>query len=252
MAGIHEIYTREIHKKLGFLACWFPNTLISVGDVGTLRGHRFDRVTSLDDLKIPYEMRELSVAADLNYQSAGKVRVSAGATATAPGAGSGKLSVAFDDAGATLLQASGCAWRELANLPALERELQVLRLAKVWRREWVLVHKVLHTGPAAILVSATAGATVDLEVSADVLAGPLPVANASTALAAANPHGLAARVAVESGATPFFGAIAFQKSLVGPSRFAWRSSEPGVVGLPGSAPASALAEVDWEHAVDDG
>lgn len=247
MASIHEIYTDEMYRELKLFACWLPNTRIDVGDVGTLGDRRFERVTNLDELKVPYHHGVRGVAADLNYLSAGKVKVSIGAAAGATGVGEGRVTITFGDAGATFLQAARCQWRTLTDLPALERELQVLRWARVWRPEWVLVHRVLHTGPTAILVSNTAGATVDLRVAADALAGPLPVANASAALSASDQTGLAVRLAVRSGATPFFGAAAFRKPLIGRARFVWRSTDLENTDEHGEAVTSDLEEVDWDR-----
>ncbi|WP_410648037.1 hypothetical protein [Amycolatopsis sp. cmx-4-54] len=233
-----------MYRQLKLLACWLPNARISVGDVGTLKARRFERITSLDELEVPYKQGERGAPTDLSYMSAGKVQISSTAAAGALGVGDGKVSITFGGAGATFLQAAQCRWRTLVDLPSLERELQVLRVAKVWRQEWVLVHKVLHTGPVAILVSNAAGTTVDLRLAPDALANTLPVANASSTLEISNETGLAAQLTVRSGATPFFGAAAFRKPLLGPARLRWRSAGASRDDVGGAAPE--MVEVSWD------
>src|SRR5690242_20575078 len=98
MAGIHEIYTAEMYDELGFLACWFPNTRLALGDVGVISGRRYERATSLEELGVAFETGEVSRQADLEYSSAGKVDVAVAVAAGVAGAGDGSLSVTFSDA----------------------------------------------------------------------------------------------------------------------------------------------------------
>jgi len=248
MVGIHEMYTSEMYDKLGFLACWLPNMKLALGDVGTLAGRRFERVTSLGELGVAFDVGEVSSRADLEYSSADKVETGLAVAAGAVGVGDGNLSVTFGDAGATLIQAAQCRWESVTNHPALERELQVQRLAGRWRPDWVVITKVLRTGPAAIMVSNVAGARVNLRLSAEALAGPLPLAHASAALMASSASGLAARVAVRGGATPFFGAMSFRRQVFGRARLRWRSGEAAEQGVP---VAAELEDVGWERFVGE-
>lgn len=243
MDGVHRIYTDEVYEKLGFLACWLPNTKVALGDVGTVAGRRFERATSLAELGVAFGIGEPSRLAGLEYLSAGKIEVTVeGAGAAGPT--DGRVSIRFGEAGATFIQAARCRWETVTNHPALERELQVLRAAGQWRPDWVVVTKVLRTGPVAIMVSSAAGTTVDLRLSADVLSKPLPVANGSAGLSASSRSGLAAVLAVRGGATPFFGAMTFRRALPGRVRLRWRSGETEEGG---ASDASELEEVGWDR-----
>ncbi|THA36632.1 hypothetical protein E6R18_01160 [Streptomyces sp. A1277] len=212
MASIPELYTREMHTKCEYLACWLPSTRMAVGDVGLLSGHRFRKLTTLAELGIPFTRNEDSPFTDLDYSSAECVAVEPGVRlgSTADDALC-NLSVTFTRDGATLFQASGCVQESMGNIPALESALRTRHENRDWRLEYVVVTEVVRTGPTAILVAERRGAQLDLQVSTSALTSPLPIASATAKCAITRRQGIAADVLAPDGATPLFNAVQLRK-----------------------------------------
>ncbi len=64
MGAVYQQYTEELHDKFGYLATWLPGTKLKLGDVGILKRDRFEFVTTLNDLGLPFTIRDISGAAD--------------------------------------------------------------------------------------------------------------------------------------------------------------------------------------------
>ncbi|MGW0750829.1 hypothetical protein [Streptomyces sp. NPDC002587] len=266
MSSIPDRYTRELHKRYGYLACWLPSTPLALGDVGLISQHRFRKVTTLDELGIPFTKDAEGKAADLDYSSADCVAVTAGTRVDDPAADvMTNLSITFDRRGATLFQASGCVQETIGNLLALRDALRERFAAKTWRTEYVVVTEVVRTGPTAILVSEQHGARINLRVRAGGLGGPLAVAGALGAYSVTANSGIAASVLAPDGATPLFQAVQLRKRLVGPPELVFRSdededeeedeeeygggSEAGLHGGPDEPMELELAPVSWTDCV---
>lgn len=212
MASIPEMYTREMHRNVEYLACWLPSTRVAVGDVGVLEGHRFRRVTSLAELGIAFARDEDSPVADINYASADCVAVDTGARLGSSAADAlCDVSVTFARDGATLFQAAGCVQEAVGSLAALESALRARHESGDWRLEHVVVTEVVRTGPTVILVAERKGARLDLRVSTAALTSPLPFAGAAARCEVARRQGIAAEVVVPDGATPLFNAVQLRK-----------------------------------------
>jgi hypothetical protein len=229
MAAVHEQYTREMHEKFGYLACWLPSERLALGDVGRLSDHRFEKITTLAALGVAFSSARESFPAELEYSSPSHVAVSADATVGLSAAAAlSALSITFDRAGATFFQAADCVLESVGDLPALESSLLGLCDAGVWRSEYVVVTQVLRTGPTAILVSDQRGARIELRADTEGLTGQLPVARAAGRLSVTARSGLAASVIAPDGATPLFRAVQLRRKLLGRRRLAFRSGDDPV------------------------
>jgi hypothetical protein len=241
LSSIHEGYTRELYDEFKYFACWLPNSRLALGDVGTIDGRRFERLTTLTELGVPFEVGESSVVGELEYSTSGLVDVSVSGDAQVGGQAAVAVSIMFTGRGATFFQAGGCVSTMLTGLPALEKRLLDL---PDWRPGYAIVSELVRTGPAVILVSGEKGASVDLQVSADALTGAVPIANAGANLGLSGKSGFAARMAVTTGATPLFRAVRLRRPIVGRRRLRWRSS--GAAPTSGAA-QSALTSVTWDE-----
>ncbi|MFI1652001.1 hypothetical protein ACH4XT_34445 [Streptomyces avidinii] len=226
MTSIPERYTREIHTKYGYLACWLPSTRLALGDVGLLSEHGFRKVSTLDEMGIAFTRGAESKIVDLDYSSADCVAVAADTRLeVAPAGLATRLSITFDEGGATFFQASDCVQESMADLLALQAALRERYRSGAWRREYVVVTEVVRTGPTAILVSEQQGARIDLRVSAGAMGGPLAVAGALGRYTVTSRSGIAASVLAPEGATPLFRAAQLRRRLVGQPELVFRSDE---------------------------
>lgn len=242
MPAVHRQYTRELYKEFRYFATWMPNVGLSLGDVGVLRDHRFDRMTSLTEMGVTFTRLEHPGRAEYSYSSTGKVEISLDGGLTAPalpgGNSSMALTVAFSDASATYFRAVGCRSEVISDLPSLARDLRDLRQSGEWRPEYVVVTEVVRAGPAVVLVSNQAGARARLQVTADSL--PVAALSAGGGLGASVASGLAASVIVSDGeVTPLFRAAKLR-----------RGRNPRLI-VRGPAVTANLVDASWDDFAAD-
>ncbi len=76
MPAIYEQYSEELRSEFDYLSTWLPNAHIELGDVGNLHRDRFERLSSVADLGLRFEVRDRERGIDLDYSSADSVGVS--------------------------------------------------------------------------------------------------------------------------------------------------------------------------------
>ncbi|GAB3901136.1 hypothetical protein ACFQ1S_00255 [Kibdelosporangium lantanae] len=242
MVAIYEAYTREMYDEYGYFAVWLPSVPLALGDVGTFAGHRFDKLTTLADLGISFRSSPTSRYADVEYSSSGAVSLAAdgavGVTRTAPMA---SLSITFSREGATFFQGSECTERSIDNLPELESALLPLCRSRTWRPDYVVVTRLVSTGPTMVLVSKDSGAQVKLSLDADGQGTPLPFAKAAGNFVMTAKSGLAASVVTPDGATPLFRVACMRRKLLGGRELEIRGG--------GAQLDLELAPVEWDDRV---
>ncbi|MER7758655.1 hypothetical protein [Streptomyces sp. NPDC097619] len=233
MTAAFEQYTREMHEKFGYFAAWAPNTPLALGDVGTVRGHRFDPVTSLTRLEIPFAESSAGPESTFSYLSAGQVHTSVSPEVTLPAVAGAvepslRLTVTFSRAKSTFFQAVRCETRRIADLAAVETGIRERMTEKLWKSDYVVVTELVRTGPAVILVSSRADTRVELEVSAELVPAALPLGGAAIGLGSGiDPRsGLAAQVITpEGGLTPLFRGAGMRRPGIGRRRLRVRSHD---------------------------
>ncbi|MCO6004174.1 hypothetical protein NE236_04205 [Actinoallomurus purpureus] len=248
MQAIHKHYTRELYKQFHYFATWMPHLVLALGDVGVLREHRFDRMTSLAELGVDFTTLDRGGRAEYSYSSTGKVDISLDGEMSVPLLPGGEpplmLTVTFSGAHATYFRAAQCRSEAISDLPSLEKALIGLRQAGAWRLEYVVVTELVRTGPAVILVADQAGARANLRVTAESLPVPAPVGGAA-ALNGSVTSGLAASViAAEGDVTPLFRVAKLRRTLGGRPRINVRRPRGA-----SSAPREVwdFAAVSWEE-----
>ncbi|MFE1293013.1 hypothetical protein [Streptomyces sp. NPDC058751] len=244
MAAIHEQYVDEMRHQFGYLAAWLPGTSVALGDVGVLDGRRFSAHTSLAALGVGFTSQPARTVSDLEYASAGQVDVEwhgrGSLLSGVPVGVDGRVTVSFKRSHATFFQASGCATRAIADLPAVEQALIDLGRVK-WRREWVVVTEVVKAQSAAVIVSSRSGGRLDLRLQGGGDGGSL--AALASRLQVASEAGIAARVLTTSGLTPLFRVCQLRGGLVRRMTLVYRGQEEASDAHPGGVDL-ALGEVE--------
>ncbi|MER5197456.1 hypothetical protein ACWD3J_28330 [Streptomyces sp. NPDC002755] len=272
--AIHERYTKEIYDGLGYFAVWMPNSPVALGDVGVLRGRRFHRTTSLAELGVAFETVGPGAPIAHSYSSAGDVDVAVSGEVGTPEvlglAPQLTVTVTFRDAHATYLRAVGCTEEVVGDHLALQRGIADLHKAGVWRRDHVVVTKLVRTGPAVILVSSSGGTRVEFQASVDLAPMSLPVASVGAGIGTSAGSALAAEaVALDGGLTPLFELSALRRGLntrprlrirgpgAGTGKAATGTTAAGTTATGKAATANAatgtwqLAPLSWEEFAED-
>src|SRR5437899_12032034 len=114
MVAINRQYAREMNEKFGYFATWLPNVRVKLGDVGLVREHVFEPVSSLEQMGIAFGIDRDRQTADFDYTSSDAVSIDtkvSGAVhdlAAATASADGTISISFSRADAVVFQASGC------------------------------------------------------------------------------------------------------------------------------------------------
>ena len=240
MAGGSKLYLKEIYDRFSYLASWLPNVNMRLGDGGIQQGEEFKRITTLENINIPFEVRTSEHDIDFTYTSKSGVKsvttlngeVIPGMTVPVGQAG---ISIQFGNEGAFLFQAVNCSVEEVEDRLTLGNA--IIRLFKLgqWDPGWGVVDTLVKSGTATIIVSNSRSAAIELtgkipEVLANLtkLGGELTVSSQ---------RGDIFRVIAAEGLTPLFRLSRIRQSLL--SRLNIRSSPvkfggpaPGAQGQP--------------------
>src|SRR5882724_3193784 len=125
MAAINRQYAREMNEKFGYFATWLPNVRVKLGDVGVVREHVFEPVSSLHQMGIAFVIDRDRQTADLDYTSSDAVSIEtkvSGAVhdpAATTASADGNISISFGRANAVAFQASGCVTSKIADVKSL-------------------------------------------------------------------------------------------------------------------------------------
>ncbi|MFD9333952.1 hypothetical protein ACFWBF_05980 [Streptomyces sp. NPDC060028] len=246
--AVFKQYTREMHKEFGYFATWAPNTELRLGDVGVIRGHRFDPVTSLAELGVAFPTSTTGPVSTFTYSSAGRVSASMSPEVGLPGLlgvdPTLVLTVTFTRKEATFFRAVRCEAQRIGDLPSVEASIRQLTAAKRWRGEYAVVTELVRTGPAIILVSSSSETSVEVQVTAESVPLPAPLSGAvGLGVGTSASSGLAANVITpQGGLTPLFRAAAMRRVGIGGRRLRVRER-------PGAADSAAreLTSVSWEE-----
>ncbi|MCA2208394.1 hypothetical protein [Nocardia rosealba] len=228
MDAVYQQYASEMHERFGFLSTWLPSGLVEPGDVGVLVEGRFEKVTTLAALGIQYTLNQPGHKGHLDYSSARTVRVNETTDLDAAGVLFSSLTINFGGSGATFLQADDTYELTIADLHLLEGELKQRYAQRQWPPEYLVVHKVLRTGPAVVFVSDERDATVGLRLEAT--GGPVPIARAAARLTVTSRAGLAVNLIAPETSTPLFNAVQLRKRLGGNTYLKFRN-DAGDAGL---------------------
>lgn len=141
MAELVELYAKGIKRKLeNHWAAWLPGTHFAIGDVGTLNGYLFEKVGTLDELKLKYYAETDTDPSPLGISSESGVSVSFKAAGeTNPsfahiGAAEAGLKIEFGAQGAFILQAAEMYASEVGDRLNLRRQIIGAFNKGVWRR----------------------------------------------------------------------------------------------------------------------
>jgi hypothetical protein len=160
-----KLYQREMHKRLGFFATWLPGDPIEIGDVGLLEAGRFRRMTSLDELCIPYEVGVGPTRQDVQVSSSQGINLITSVGATAAASLKTDVRVEFSRKGAFIFNASTLRPRLLVNRSAVSKAIMDTYKIGQWDRGWLLVDSLHVADRATILVSEDNAAQVVLSAN---------------------------------------------------------------------------------------
>ena len=91
-----DSYANGILHAFRQYAAWPPNTTIRVGDIGILEGNLFRYRSTLETMRIHFDERPVSPAADLDGSSGSNIELNIGAGGQAIPAGGARARISSD------------------------------------------------------------------------------------------------------------------------------------------------------------
>lgn len=243
-------YTRELRERFGYSATWVPNADVRLGDVGLLRGHSYERVSSLADFGLTFTVRESRARGVYDFASSGSVAFGFKAAGEAAGPLSkltdaeAGIAIDFSSADASVFQAAGCTVSEISDQHTLGQQLLALKKEGRWPDDYAVVCEVISADRATILVSSSGNARIEFSAKSGVKLGPQSLVDADAGLNVTNSSGLGIQILAEGALTPLFRAKGIRQRFLSEPEFKTR-------GRGASTPAAedgddAFVDVDYQ------
>lgn len=186
MTELVELYSKGIKRKLeNYWAAWLPSTRFAIGDIGTLNGYLFEKVGTLDELKLKYYAETDNDPSPLDISSESGVAVSfkaAGETNSAfahVGAAEAGLKIEFGSQGAFILQAPETFGSEIGDRLSVRRRIIGAFNKGIWEKDWLVITRLVKATSVTVLISKSSNASLELTAKANL-------SGAVAALGAAN------------------------------------------------------------------
>jgi hypothetical protein len=227
MVAINRQYAREMNEKFGYFATWLPNVRVKLGDVGVVREHVFEPVSSLEQMGIAFVIDRDSQAADLDYTSSDAVSIEtkvSGAVHDPAAAADGSINISFSRANAVVFQASGCVTSKISDVRSLGDQILSLYHRDEWDLDHVVVTDLITAVGATILISNGQNAHIDLALKGQAAPAMAKLADANANVTVTRAVGIGTRIVGAAGLTPLFKAAGVRRRILRDDQFARREA----------------------------
>lgn len=251
MSNICDIYAKGVKKSLkNYWPAWLPSTRYNLGDIGVLNGYYFEKVGSLGELDIPFQITEDTGASPIELVSESGVSFTlklAGETndtfENVPIASAG-VKINFGSQGAFVVQCSATYEPEIAAPMALQKEIIKGYESGKWQSDWVVIVRMVTAPAATFLISQSISAGLELSAKADLTAGLPDLAKAELGFALRSQRGEIIKIIGAQEVTPFFQLGRLKRRLFGSPRFTTRSMRGPDQLTGGVAPNPKREQID--------
>jgi hypothetical protein len=241
MTELVELYTKGIKRKLeNYWAAWLPGTHFAIGDVGTLNGYVFEKVGTLDELKLRHYAVTDADPSPLDISSASGVAVSfkaAGETNSSfshIGAADAGMKIEFGAQGAFILQAPEMFASEVGDRLNLRRQIIGAFNKGDWEKDWLVITRLLKAPSATVLISRSSNASLELTAKANLSGAVAALGAADAGITIKHQQGDTVSMIGGRNVTPLFQLSRLKTSFFSAPRLVTRSlraSDPSLAEL---------------------
>ncbi len=182
MAPSWKTYTKEIYRRIHYLATWPPTRKLEVGDIVVFEGRSPERRLSLSELGCDFEVRSEPDLRNRGWATKRSISVQPGVGASVPVHPGlklgGALRLTFERRHGFVLRVERSREQTMERLDRIDNEILRLHQAGEWQRDWRLVTHVVHAEKMMMLLSEDRDVSADLSVSAGIGADALSLARA--------------------------------------------------------------------------
>lgn len=208
-------YHSEMHSNLGFFATWLPGDPIELGDAGVLIDGRFRRLSSLNELRIPFDQGEIGVAQNIQYTSTKGTKIDFKAKVKAGGVAEANIAVDFSNDGAFIFHAAGMRARRINDIASVGKKLLDAYEAGRWHKNWLLIESLHVADCATIIVSQEDSASLTLSAKVDAGLSAFSLADPRIGLEISSSRGKLVHFIGAKKLRPLFSCIRIQPKLLG-------------------------------------
>jgi hypothetical protein len=237
-------YTNELKRKFGYYATWNPGVQLKLGDIGTLKGNIFTRISNVNKLAIQFETRPDLTKTTLEHYSQGSVSVTTKLQGGKPLPGSileemdAGIIVEFNKAFATLFKANNVTCPSVEDTITMGNEILALYKAGKWDKKWVVITELLEAESASILISNSGNGKIELKANTKMKSPGFDIADAGFNFSVQFARGMETQIVANEGLTPLFKLMGIKTRLFVPPAFTTES----IRGIDTITPESAKKE----------
>jgi hypothetical protein len=212
MSKSADLYVNGIRKRLNnYFAAWMPNTQHELGDVGVFDGNFFIKVTSLQELNIPFAKREdKDSTTPINFVSTSDVKKTSKSSADINSSildlpsGKAGIQIEFGKEGAYIFEAETSYESSITNLIQVEENIREVFKNGDWKATWCIVSRIVHTPTASIFISDSSQSMLVMSVESNVPVARIKLGDGSANLSEVSSTGSMFKAPNATNLTPFF------------------------------------------------
>jgi hypothetical protein len=187
--------------------------------VGRLRNYEYERVRTLKDFGVAFQVRKDPAVGLLEYTSEGSVSLDVKAAGDLPAKteitdANAKVVVSFSRGEAVFFQASNCLATSIEDQHTLGQALLKLYEAGEWPEDYVVVTEVIRAARTTVLISNGSNAVIEFAVTGEVKLGNHTLVDADAGLRVARVRNIGTQILAEGELTPLFKAKGIKKRLL--------------------------------------
>jgi hypothetical protein len=211
--GPSDFYVRQLFDKFNYIANWFPNANVKLGDIGIMEGYYFKQMGSLEEMNFTFKTRVSDQPIDFSYSWGANFDFTAYEKAKAlNNIGEGEFKIRFTGSGSFVFESSNCMVSEIENKITLGQEIKKMYKSGSWDRNWVVIDTLITSESSTILVSSTKDA--ELELSASVNVPNVFISDNKVGLKVRTQKGELTKYIASKGLSPFFGTSKVKTSFL--------------------------------------
>jgi hypothetical protein len=197
---------------------------MALGDVGEIQNGVFERITTLNDLGIPFEIRLDPSPKSFSYRSRGRIAIEvkvAGSISNATGllAADAGLIISGARGGGVLLEAAGCQIKTFEGLDRVGTNILARHKVGNWNRGHCVVTELVYANCVTAVAMEETGGRLELRAKGPVSPDGLYPASAEANFSMAYEESVGLRVVAEAGLNPLYRCYAIQRRIFRPDRF---------------------------------
>lgn len=212
-------YTTQLANHFGYSGTWIPTAEVQLGDIGRLRKHTYEHISTLELFGIDFEIRKGVTRGRLEYSSADSVKICFKAEGELPTINSALklndngITVSFNSKGAVLFQATNCEVYSIVDQHNLAKKVLPFYESKKWAADYVIITEVVKSERATILVSTSKDAVIEFKTESNLKLDLFELVNPKVGLEIVKSNNICFKIIAENGLTPLFKAKGIKRKF---------------------------------------